>query len=106
MPETPSPLARRPVQVASAEPPSLTALLTLAIFVVVVAVLYLAREVLMPVTLAVLLSFVLAPLANLLRSLRLGRVPSVFVAVLLALGVVLALGGLIGTQLADLAQQT
>jgi predicted PurR-regulated permease PerM len=106
MPETPSPLARRPVQVASAEPQSLTALLTLAIFVVVVAVLYLAREVLMPVTLAVLLSFVLAPLANLLRSLRLGRVPSVFVAVLLALGVVLALGGLIGTQLADLAQQT
>jgi predicted PurR-regulated permease PerM len=106
MPETPSPLARRPVQVATAEPSSLTALLTLAIFVVVVGVLYLAREVLMPVTLAVLLSFVLAPLANLLRSLRLGRVPSVFVAVLLALGVVLALGGLIGTQLADLAQQT
>jgi predicted PurR-regulated permease PerM len=105
MPETPSPLARRPVQVATAEPSSLTALLTLAIFVVVVAVIYLAREVLMPVTLAVLLSFVLAPLANLLRSLRLGRVPSVLVAVLLALGVVLALGGVIGTQLADLAQQ-
>ena len=55
---------------------------------------------LIPITIAMLLSFLLAPLVNLLRRLWLGRVPSVLLAVLLALTVILALGGLIGTQLA------
>src|SRR5579864_272737 len=73
-------------------------------FVIIVAGLYLGREVLIPVTLAVLLSFILAPLANLIERLRIGEVPSVFIAVALALGVILGIGGLIGTQLADLAQ--
>jgi predicted PurR-regulated permease PerM len=50
------------------------------------------------------LSFILAPLANLIERLRIGKVPSVFIAVALALGVILGIGGLIGTQLADLAQ--
>jgi predicted PurR-regulated permease PerM len=69
-----------------------------------VAGLYLARDVLIPVALAVLLSFVLAPVASLLRPF-LGKVPSVFVAVFVAFALVLALGGVIGTQLADLAGQ-
>ena len=88
-----------------AEIPSLKSLLTLAVFVVVVAGLYLAREILIPVTLAVLLSFVLAPVAKLLRSMKLGKVLSVLLAVILALCVVLAIGGLIGTQLAEVAEQ-
>ena len=49
-----------------------------------------------PSTRTVLLSFVLAPVVNLLRRLRLGRVPSVLLSVALALGIVLALGGMIG----------
>jgi predicted PurR-regulated permease PerM len=95
---------RPAVQVPPAEIPSLKTLLTLAVFVVIIAGLYLAREVLIPVTLAVLLSFLLAPLANLLHRLHLGKVPAVFIAVILALGLVLGIGMLIGTQLADLAQ--
>ena len=59
---------------------------------------------LIPITLAMLLSFLLAPLVNLLRRMHLGRVPSVLLAVLLALTVILALGGLIGTQVAGLAE--
>ena len=47
---------------------------------------------LIPITLAVLLSFVLAPLVALLRRIGLPRVPSVLLAVLLALGVVMVLG--------------
>jgi predicted PurR-regulated permease PerM len=94
----------RPTAVAPAETPGLTGLLTLAVSVVVVAGLYLGRAVLIPITLAVLLSFLLAPLANLLRRIHLGRVLSVIVAVLLALSIILALGGLIGTQIAGLAQ--
>lgn len=95
---------RRPTAVAPAETPGLSGLLTLAVAVVVVAGLYLGRTVLIPITLAVLLSFLLAPLVNLLRRIKLGRVLSVLVAVVVALGVILALGGLIGAQIAELAQ--
>ena len=94
----------RPAVVTAAETPGLSGLLTLAVAVVVVAGLYLGRTVLIPITLAVLLSFLLAPIVNLLRRIHLGRVLSVIVAVLLALTVILALGGLIGIQIAGLAQ--
>src|ERR1700761_2395297 len=95
----------RPTVVAPAETPGLSGLLTLAVAVVVVAGLYLGRTVLIPITLAVLLSFLLAPVFNLLRSIHFGRGLYVLVAVMLALGVIVALGGLIGTQLAELAQE-
>ena len=95
---------RRPAVVAPAETPGLSGLLTLAVAVVVVAGLYLGRAVLIPITLAVLLSFLLAPIVNLLRRIHLGRVLSVIIAVLLALAIILALGGLIGSQIARLAQ--
>jgi predicted PurR-regulated permease PerM len=96
---------RRPASVPPAETPGLSGLLTLAVGVVVVAGLYLGRTVLIPITLAVLLSFLLAPLVNLLRRIRLGRVPSVLVAVVLALGIILAAGTLIGSQIADLMDE-
>jgi predicted PurR-regulated permease PerM len=100
----PPPLDRRPAQVAPAENPGLRGLLTVAIAVVVIAGLYLGRSLLIPFTLAVLLSFLLAPLVNLLRRGHLGRVPSALLAMLLALAVILAIGGLIGAQVAGLAQ--
>lgn len=96
---------RRPTMVAPAETPGLTGLLTLAVAVVVVAGLYLGRTVLIPITLAVLLSFLLAPIVNLLRRIHLGRVLSVLVAVVISLAIILAVGGLIGTQIAQLAQE-
>jgi predicted PurR-regulated permease PerM len=105
MPEDATTIERRPTVVAAAETPGLSGLLTLAVAVVVVAGLYLGRTVLIPITLAVLLSFLLAPIVNLLRRIHFGRVLSVLVAVVLALGVIVALGGLIGTQLAELAQE-
>jgi len=104
MPDLPAPFDRRPAQVTPAETPGLRGLLTVAVAVVVVAGLYLGRSALIPITLAVLLSFLLAPLVNLLRRVHLGRVPAVLLAMLLALTVILALGGLIGTQVAGLAE--
>ena len=104
MPERHTPFDRSAIAITPAETPSLRSLLTVAVTVVVVAGLYLGRAVLIPVTLAMLLSFLLAPLVNWLRRKHLGRVPSVLLAVLLALMVVLALGGLIGMQIADLAE--
>ncbi len=90
--------------VPAAETPTLNSLLSLAVGVVVVASLYVGREVLVPIVLAALLSFVLAPLVRVLKRLWLGRVASVLIAVLAAVGVIVVLGGLIGTQIASLAQ--
>ena len=84
--------------------PGLQALLAVVVGVVVVAALYFGREVLVPITLAVLLSFVLAPIVDLLRRLWIGRAAAVLLAVLLALGAILFIGGLIGTQVAGLAR--
>ena len=77
-------------------------LLGVMVAVLAVACLYLARAVLIPLTLAVLLSFLLAPLVRLLRVLRLGRTLSAIAAALIGLGLVLGLAGLIGTQIAGL----
>jgi predicted PurR-regulated permease PerM len=105
MSDLPTPLDRRSARIAAAETPGSHGLLFIAVAVVVIAGLYLARSVLIPITLAILLSFLLAPLVNLLRRLYFGRVLSVLVSVLLALTAILALGGLIGTQLAALAEE-
>jgi predicted PurR-regulated permease PerM len=72
-------------------------------FVMIVAILYFGRDVLVPVTVAMLLAFVLAPLVNLLGRLRLGRVTSVLLGVTLSLAVILVGGGVIGSQVADLS---
>ncbi len=77
----------------------------MTLFVMIVATLYFGKEVLVPITLALLLAFVLAPLVGLLRRLRIGRVPAVLLAVLLAVGLVLAVGGVIGSQLAELTSK-
>ncbi len=101
MPETSTSPASPPAKgVAPASTPDASSAVTL--FVMVVAILYFGREVLVPVTLALLLAFLLAPLVALLRRLRLGRIPSVLVGVILALGIILAVGGVIGSQIAEL----
>jgi len=93
----------QPAQVVPADAPSLRVLAGLATGVVVVAALYLGRDVLVPIMLAVLLSFLLAPLVGLLQRVRVKRAPAVIIAVLLALGVIVGLGTMIGAQVAGLA---
>jgi predicted PurR-regulated permease PerM len=83
--------------------PGLSGLLTLAVGVVVLAALYVGREVFLPVVLAILLAFVLAPFVELLRRWRFSRVPAVIVAVVVALGIIVSLGTVIGFQVAGLA---
>jgi len=64
MPSTPAPAQVRPVsQVPPAELPGLSGLLTLSVSVVVIVALYVGRDVMIPITLAVLLSFALALVA-------------------------------------------
>ena len=77
---------------------------TIVVAVVIVAALYFGREVLIPITIAFLLTFLLSPLVEWLRRLRLGRIPSVVLAVVLALAIIAGIGSAIGTQVAQLAQ--
>jgi predicted PurR-regulated permease PerM len=70
-----------------------------------IAALYYGREMLVPLALAILLSFVLAPLVRLLRRWHLGRVPPVLAAVALAFAIILGLAGLIGSQVTFLAER-
>jgi predicted PurR-regulated permease PerM len=90
-------------EVAPAETPGPHGLVNLAVAVVVLGALYFGREVFIPIVVAVLLAFVLAPFVDLLRRLRIGRIPAVIVATLVALGIVLSLGLMIGSQVATLA---
>lgn len=105
MPSNTASVNRLKAKIPAAETPSTGSLMTLAVAVVAISALYFAREVLIPITLAVLLSFVLAPLVGRLRRFGLWRVPSVFLAVFLALGIIIVLGGVIGTQLAALGSR-
>jgi predicted PurR-regulated permease PerM len=78
-------------------------LTTFATVLAITGALYLARDVLIPVALAALLSFVLGPLAVRLQR-WIGRIASVVTIVVLACGVVTGVGYLVTGQLAELAQ--
>jgi len=78
-------------------------LLTLASIAVVVAALYLAKGLLVPLTLAVLLSFLLSPVCDWLERRRLGRIPAVLVTAILGftvLGIVVWTSAVQMTRLA------
>ena len=94
---------RPPAKVLPPESPGLRALASLVAVVVVICALYFGRAVMIPIILAILLSFLLAPFVDFLRRLRFGQVPSVIVAVVVALSVLTAVGALIGAQVAQLA---
>lgn len=71
--------------------------------VVVAAILYLARDILIPLAVAVLLSFVLAPAVSLLERWRLGRVPATAIVVILGFSIIGAIGWLAANQAVSLA---
>ena len=72
---------------------------------VVVAFLYFARDVVVPIALAVLLSFLLAPAVRWLRRWHLGRVTAVALTVLLAFLVMLGFAAIVVQEISSLAQQ-
>ena len=78
-------------------------LATVLVGAAIVAALYFGREVLLPMALAVLLSFVLAPLVKLLQRLYLPRFAAVTIVVLLAFGVISGLATLMFAQVSQLA---
>lgn len=87
---------------AGAAAPGLSGLQMLNAAAILVAGVYLGRDLLVPMVLAVLLAFVLAPLVRLLRRARLG-VFSVLLTVVLAFGIIGGIGLVVGNQATNLA---
>ncbi|MBX9758248.1 MAG: AI-2E family transporter [Beijerinckiaceae bacterium] len=89
--------------VPAAPTPHRDLLTMLAIAVVAISGLYVAREIVLPVVLAIILAFVLTPIVNAFRRLRLGRAPAVLVTVTLTLAFLAALALTIASQVGQLA---
>ena len=83
--------------------PVVTTLASLLLVVTLAGALYLGRDILVPVALAILLSFVLVPAVRWLRRLRVPRAAAVLLVVLLAFGTLGAVGSLIAREAAQLA---
>src|SRR5450631_720084 len=79
-----------------------TALLSIVTGTTIIAALYFAREVLIPLALAILISFVLAPLAHALRRLGLPRIASVIAVVAFSFAAILGVGALGTSQISQL----
>src|SRR5215472_10697595 len=69
----------------------------------VIAALYFAKAVFLPLALAILLTFLLAPAVRLLRSWGLPKLPAVVLVVAFAFTVILGIGALVGQQVTKLA---
>jgi predicted PurR-regulated permease PerM len=90
---------------ASQIPSGLFGVLTVLTAGLVVAFLYFARDVIVPIALAVLLSFLLAPAVRWLRRLQMGRVAAVTLTVLIAFIAMLGFAAVVVQELSSLARQ-
>jgi predicted PurR-regulated permease PerM len=77
----------------------------LAAVVLVIASLYLAQTILIPVAISILLTFLLSPVADSLERLGLGRVFSVILIVILAFSLLIAVAWLVSFELTSVANE-
>lgn len=100
-----TPVVRQPFKPRT--PEELIALLstvaTAILAVIIVAMLYFGREIFVPIALAILLSFVLAPVVLILQRVHVPRGFAVVNVALLAFALIFAMGSLLATQLTQLA---
>ena len=95
--------ARQPASSFKSDLSVIAASARLIVFIAVVAILYFGRPVFVPLAVAILLAFILAPLVRALRRWRFGRIPSIITVVLLAFLTIFGLGMLLGEQVTHLA---
>src|ERR1700722_12482658 len=77
----------------------------LIVLVISVLTLYFARPVLIPIALAMTLTFILAPAVTWLEKLKLGRTPAVLVVMSLAAGLAVFTASVVFNQLLDLVEK-
>jgi predicted PurR-regulated permease PerM len=80
-------------------------LLTVVVAVVAIATLYFARVVLIPFALALLFTFILAPVVRLIERFHFGRVPSTLLVAILLVATFGAIGWTVTKQLGDVVNQ-
>ncbi|MFG1372588.1 AI-2E family transporter [Xanthobacter oligotrophicus] len=80
-------------------------LVTFFAAIAIVTVLYLGRDVFVPIAVAILLAFVLAPVIMVLRRIRIPRPAAVVAVVLVTFLGLMALGGMIALQVTDLVAE-
>ncbi|MDP4004196.1 AI-2E family transporter [Methylobacterium sp. NEAU K] len=83
--------------------PVFVALASILLVVATMAALYLGRDILVPVTLAILLSFVLVPAVRMLRRIHVPRAPAVLLVVVIVFGALFGIGSLIASEASQLA---
>jgi predicted PurR-regulated permease PerM len=93
------------IRVRAEVPPALFGMLTILALIVIIAILYFAQEVAIPIILAVLLCFLLAPAVRWLQRLRVGRVAAVTLTVVVAFLAILGFGAIVAQEVSSLAQQ-
>src|SRR6185503_5043356 len=100
-----TPVSRQPFKARSADEVMalLSAVATAILAVIIVAMLYFGREIFVPIALAILLSFVLAPVVTILQRIRVPRGLAVVSVAMLAFLLIFAMGSLLATQLTQLA---
>ena len=81
----------------------LSAVATAILAAITISMLFFGRDIFVPVALAILLSFVLAPLVEILRRIRVPRALAVVSVVILAFSLIFAMGSLLAAQLTQLA---
>ena len=86
-------------------PRGMFGMLAVLVAATVIAILYFAREVFVPITLAILLSFLLAPAVRWLRRLRVGRVTAVGFTAMLAFMAIAGFAAVVVGEISSLAQQ-
>jgi predicted PurR-regulated permease PerM/methanogenic corrinoid protein MtbC1 len=90
----------------SAHVPSKTSRINLlASIAIIVAALYFGKDVLIPLALAIMLSFLLAPLLVRLQRWGLGRIPALIIVIALVVGAMFGLGFAVYVQVHDLAEK-
>jgi len=95
---TPEVVRKRSTRESLAQPATLTAGLAM------VAALYFAREILIPITLAVIFTFLVAPLVRILQRLHINQAIAILISVVVPLCIVVTIAGVVGSQVAELAQ--
>jgi predicted PurR-regulated permease PerM len=88
-----------------AKSPVSSGLRNIGILVAVVGVLYLARELLIPLAFAVTLSLILTPAIAWLQKLRMGRIPAALLVLVFTMAGAAAIGWIIFIDLVDVANQ-
>jgi predicted PurR-regulated permease PerM len=100
-----TPVIRQPFKTRTTEElmALLSAVATAILAAMIIAMLYFGRDIFVPIALAILLSFVLAPLVAILQRIRVPRGLAVVSVVMLAFALIFAIGSLLATQLTQLA---